>query len=68
MPVQIGFILVYLTLAFYAARWNRGVLPVAAALAVLLADLRARRRPGVVRARQDAASPSPRSARACSGC
>ncbi len=26
----------YLVLAFYAARWNRGVLPVAAALAVLL--------------------------------
>jgi hypothetical protein len=37
LPVQIGYILVYLTLAFFAARWNRGVLPVAAALAVLLA-------------------------------
>ena len=37
IPVQIGYIVVYLTLAFYAARWNRGVLPVAAALAVLLA-------------------------------
>jgi len=36
VPVQIGYIAVYLTLAFYAARWNRGVLPVAAALAVLL--------------------------------
>ena len=35
-PVSIGYILVYLTLAFYAGRWNRGVLPVAAALAVLL--------------------------------
>jgi presenilin-like A22 family membrane protease len=35
-PVQIGYIVVYLTLAFYAARWNRGVLPVGAALAVLL--------------------------------
>ena len=35
--IQIGYILVYLTLAFYAARWNRGVLPIAAALAVLLA-------------------------------
>src|SRR5438445_11956742 len=34
--VQIGYILVYLVLAFFAARWNRGVLPVAAALAVLL--------------------------------
>ena len=37
IPVQIGYILVYLTMAFFAARWNRGVLPVAAALAVLLA-------------------------------
>jgi presenilin-like A22 family membrane protease len=37
IPVQIGYVIVYLTLAFYAARWNRGVLPVASALAVLLA-------------------------------
>jgi hypothetical protein len=36
IPVQIGYIAVYLTLAFFAARWNRGVLPVASALAVLL--------------------------------
>src|SRR6516162_7932544 len=35
-PIEIGYVLVYLTLAFFAARWNRGVLPVAAALAVLL--------------------------------
>ncbi|HYM45534.1 MAG TPA: hypothetical protein VES65_05155 [Solirubrobacteraceae bacterium] len=34
--VQVGYILVYLVLAFFAARWNRGVLPVSAALAVLL--------------------------------
>src|SRR5260370_35779777 len=37
VPIQIGYIAVYLTLAFYAGRWNRGVLPVSAALAVLLA-------------------------------
>jgi len=37
IPVQIGYIAVYATLAFYAGRWNRGVLPVSAALAVLLA-------------------------------
>jgi hypothetical protein len=37
IPVTLGYVAVYLTLAFYAARWNRGVLPVAAALAVLLA-------------------------------
>ena len=36
-PVSIVYVIVYLTLAFYAGRWNRGVLPVAAALAVLLA-------------------------------
>jgi presenilin-like A22 family membrane protease len=35
-PVQVAYIIVYLVLAFFAARWNRGVLPVAAALAVLL--------------------------------
>jgi hypothetical protein len=35
-PIQIGFIAVYLTLAFYAARWKPGVLPGSAALAVLL--------------------------------
>jgi hypothetical protein len=37
MVVQSLYALVYLVLAFYARRWNRGVLPVAAALAVLLA-------------------------------
>jgi hypothetical protein len=37
IPIQIGYVAIYLTLAFFAARWNRGVLPVAAALAVLLA-------------------------------
>ena len=36
LPVQIGYVVVYLLLAFFAARWNRGVLPVGAALAVLL--------------------------------
>jgi presenilin-like A22 family membrane protease len=33
---QVAYIVVYLTLAFFAARWSRGVLPIAAALAVLL--------------------------------
>ena len=36
IPVQIGYVIVYVTLAYYAHRWNRGVLPVASALAVLL--------------------------------
>jgi len=36
LPVQIAYVLAYLTLAFFAGRWNRGVLPVSAVLAVLL--------------------------------
>jgi presenilin-like A22 family membrane protease len=36
VPVQIGYVVLYLLLAFFAARWNRGVLPLASALAVLL--------------------------------
>jgi hypothetical protein len=36
VPVQVGYVLAYLTLAFFAGRWNRGVLPVSAVLAVLL--------------------------------
>src|SRR4051795_3070899 len=35
-PVQVGYILLYLVMAFFVARWNRGVLPVAAALAIIL--------------------------------
>ncbi len=34
--VQCLFVLGYLVLAFYAGRWNRGVLPVVSVLAVLL--------------------------------
>jgi hypothetical protein len=36
VPIQIAYIAVYLLFAFYAARWNRGVLPISASLAVLL--------------------------------
>ena len=36
LPIQIGYILVYFVMAFYASRWSRGVLPLAAALGVLL--------------------------------
>jgi hypothetical protein len=35
--VQLAFVVLDLVLAFYSARWSRGSLPVAAALAVLLA-------------------------------
>jgi hypothetical protein len=34
--LQIGYILLYLVMAFFVARRNRGVLPVAAALAIIL--------------------------------
>ena len=33
----IAYILIYALMAYYVTRWNRGVLPVAAALAVILA-------------------------------
>jgi presenilin-like A22 family membrane protease len=36
IPIQIAYIVIYLAFAFYAARWKPGVLPVAAAFAVLL--------------------------------
>lgn len=45
-PAAIGYILLYLIMAFYVARWNRGVLPVAAALAVLFAVIAAVAAPG----------------------
>ena len=34
--VQLAYIAVYLVMAYYVARWNRGVLPVAGALAIIL--------------------------------
>lgn len=36
-PVAFAYIIVYLVMAYYVARWNRGLLPVASALAVLFA-------------------------------
>ena len=35
-PVQVLFILVYLVLAWFVARWSRGALPMVAGLAVIL--------------------------------
>jgi len=35
-PVNVFYVLVYLLFAYYVARWNRGVLPVASALSVIL--------------------------------
>src|SRR4051794_34359072 len=34
--VQIAFMVIYLICAFYVGRWNRGVLPMVAALAIIL--------------------------------
>jgi hypothetical protein len=34
--VALAWVLIYLVLAFFVARWNRGVLPVVAALAVIM--------------------------------
>ena len=36
-PVAFAYIVLNLVMAFFVARWNRGILPVAAALAVLFA-------------------------------
>jgi presenilin-like A22 family membrane protease len=36
-PLQIAYILLYLVMAFLVMRWNRGVLPLAAALAMVMA-------------------------------
>jgi hypothetical protein len=44
--VAIGYVLIYLLMAWYVARWNRGVLPVAAALAILIAVVAAVAAPG----------------------
>ncbi len=35
-PVQIFYILIFIFMAFMIARWNRGLLPVAAALSIIL--------------------------------
>ena len=43
-PVQIAFIVVYFVFALFVARWSRGVLPMIAALAIILAHLRRDRR------------------------
>ncbi len=50
--VAFAYVLVYLLLAFYVSRWNRGVLPVAAAARRPLRRHRRRRGARVVRSRQ----------------
>ena len=39
--VAIAYIVVYVVMAYFVARWNRGVLPLAAALAILIAVIAA---------------------------
>lgn len=39
--VAIAAVIIYLLMAYYVARWNRGVLPVASALAILMGVLAA---------------------------
>jgi hypothetical protein len=34
--VQVAYVVIYVVMAYYVARWNRGVLPLAAALAIIL--------------------------------
>ena len=36
IPILLAYIVVYLTMAFFTSRWSRGVLPLAAALALIL--------------------------------
>jgi lysylphosphatidylglycerol synthetase-like protein (DUF2156 family) len=45
-PVQIAYVLLYLVIAFYVARWRSGLLPFAAALAIVLALFAAISTPG----------------------
>ena len=64
--VLIGYMLVYVLMAYYVGRWNRGVLPLAAALAIILGIFAGDRRPAVVRARQGRLHARRRSTRASS--
>ena len=59
--MQIIYILLYLGIAYLVARWSRGVLPVAAALAIVLLIFAAVSVPGLVRARQARLRPIRRS-------
>jgi hypothetical protein len=45
-PLQIAYVVVYLVIAFYIARWRSGLLPLAAALAIVLLMFAAISAPG----------------------
>src|SRR3954468_8294929 len=57
-PLQIAYILLYLAMAFLVMRWNRGVLPLAAALAIVLLIFAAVSGPACL-ALEKAGSPDP---------
>ena len=44
--ISIGYIIVFCVMAYYVSKWNRGVLPVASALAILLLVVAAIAAPG----------------------
>ena|SRR5436305_513386 len=44
--VSIGYVIVYCVMAYFVAKWNRGVLPLSAALAILLGVVAAIAVPG----------------------
>ncbi len=46
IPVAFAYVILYFLMAYYVHNWNRGVLPVAAVLAVLLAVIAAVAAPG----------------------
>jgi len=46
--IQIAYILIYVVIAVFVAQWNRGVLPIAAALAIILVIFAAVAIPGWV--------------------
>ena len=66
--VAFFYILLYVVMAFYVARWNRGLLPVCAALSVLLAVVAGVAAPGLVRPQQGRASWTRRCRPTCSAC
>ena len=67
-PVNVFYILVYLLFAYYVSRWNRGVLPVASALSVILIIFSAVAAPAWFARDKDGLRLARRCPRACSAC
>jgi len=45
-PVSVAYVVIYVVMSYYVARWNNGVLPVAAALAIIMLIFAAVAAPG----------------------